>query len=81
MSGDSIKKAIRKVAAAKKALAREIAATHPVGSEIRYLRGHHDQVGRVRYIDSFKGLSIKVENVRTGKSYWIGMYDIYGLIE
>lgn len=79
MSGESIKKAIRKVAAAKKALAREIAETHPVGSEVRYLKGAHDQIGRVTHI-SHTGLDLRVENTRTGKSYFIGMYDIYGFV-
>lgn len=80
MSGESIKKAIRKVKAAKKALAREISATHPVGSEVRYLLRGYDQTGRVTHL-SHTGLDLRVENVRTGKSYFIGMYDIYGYVE
>lgn len=80
MSGESIKKAIRKVRAAKRALAREIAATHPVGSEVRYLLRGHDQTGRITN-HSHTGLDLRVENVRTGKTYFIGMYDIYGYVE
>lgn len=79
MSISSIKEAIRKVQSAKDRLSAEVAKTFPVGSEIHWDKHGHRQHGTVRHHGNTG--RVRIENERTGKSYWIGMFDVVGYVE
>lgn len=74
-----VKAAIRKVRAAKRQLEKVVAETFPVGTTIHWEKGGHWQFGTVLH----HGVSgnVRVENDRTGKTYWIGMYNVVGYVD
>lgn len=61
--------------AAEARLAAAIVADYPVGSQILWDHHGHHQLGRVI---GHSGDKIKVNNLRTGRQYWIYSFHIAG---
>lgn len=79
MSLNDIRIAIRRVKHAKDQLSAVIEETFPIGSDIHWERGGRRQHGVVL---AHGGTGqVRVENERTRKSYWIGMYNVVGYVE
>ena len=78
MGIDRIRRAIAAVKVAKRALARTVEESFPVGAEIHWDRGGRRQHGVV--LDHNGSGEVRVENERTKKVYWITMYDVTGYV-
>jgi hypothetical protein len=79
MSISAIKQCIRDLHAAKEDLAAVVAETFPIGADISWDKSGHRQHGKVIFHGNTG--SVRVENERTGKQYWIGMYDVVGYVK
>lgn len=71
----AVKQAVAAVRAANVALGDTLKAEYPVGGPIQWTINHRVFQGAV--VDHGYGGRIKVANVATGKSRWIGAYDIH----
>ena len=74
-----IKSAIRGVHAAKEKLSAVVEDQFPLGADVHWEKGGHRQHGIVLAHGSSGRL--RVENGRTYKNYWIGMFDVFGYVE
>lgn len=76
---EEIRDAIRGVKKARAKLAAIVERKFPLGSDVHWDKRGHRQHGVVLNHSSHGHL--RVENERTGKKYWIGMYDVVGYVE
>ena len=70
--------AIHAKRAAKEEIHNAMAALYPVGAQITWEKRGHEQHGEVLGISDSGYL--RVENARTGKSYFVGFYDTHGYV-
>ena len=78
----AIKQHIRAVKAEKEKLRAKIADEFPIGGEVHWDKYGHRQYGTVLAHGGIgRTGGLRVQNERTGKSYWIDMYDVLGYVE
>ena len=79
MNISAIKQRIRAVKAAEEDLSSEVANQFPIGVDVTWKKHGHWQHGPVLHLGNTGRL--RVENAKSGKRYWIGMYDVVGYVE